>query len=225
MVVADRLDQVTPSGPRRPANGPSAAGWAAANASSSAGAGGCSPIATRQSIFLAATRTRLTLGSGWTSRQAPTRAVGHELRVRGSASANCPSWNARSPRSSSASSPHELQKSWSTTRRRIARSRRLGPGDTSVRPGRQPGAVEGAGLGRQGRDPPLALAPGVDREPRVRLLVRVGPRLRLERDLDDLVAELLDHPLVDLDRLGVIARLGMIVVLRRSASALWLVSK
>ena len=70
-----------------------------------------------------------------------------------------------------------------------------------------PGPVEGPGFGRQGGDPPLALAPGVDREPRVVLAGRV----RVRRDVDDLVAELLDHALVDLDRLGMIAGPGVVV--------------
>jgi hypothetical protein len=70
-----------------------------------------------------------------------------------------------------------------------------------------PGPIEGPGFGGQGRDPPLALASGVDREPRVLL----GGRVWVRRDVDDLVAELLEHALVDLDRLGIIAGLGVVV--------------
>ena len=77
------------------------------------------------------------------------------------------------------------------------------PGETSARPGgrrpwlgRSPGPRAGA--------PRSAAGTRGGRSPRagIRLLDRAPG---LERDLDDLVAELLDHALIDLDRLGIIA--------------------
>ncbi len=68
------------------------------------------------------------------------------------------------------------------------------------------GPVHRAGLGRERGDPPLTFSPGIDREPKA-----LVSRIRIGGQFDDLVAELLDHSLIDLDRLGEIAGLGVII--------------